>query len=93
MDITPLERLIVQALADLLRAQHKAVPALDTCVPGMVDDEKRQQIRTAQWNLAEAFAAANAARDGLGEASRMLAHFLIDEEQRRRPFVGLEGKP
>jgi len=76
MDVDRLQQLIALAIAEMVRAQQQAAPVLDHCLAGMVDDDKRAQLRAARFELARASVYASAASQRLQNASAMLAEFL-----------------
>ncbi len=79
MDVAYLERLIAGAVAKMTRACQQAAPALDSCYPQMVDDNARERLQIARFELALAFGNANAAAAELARASTMLADYLKPE--------------
>ncbi len=76
MDIAALERMIAQAIADMVRAQQLAAPVLDLCLPGMVNAEKHARWVQARFDLAIASVYAHSATGRLQNASALLAEYL-----------------
>ncbi len=76
MNGSELQRLMALGVADLMTAQHTAVPVLDCCHPGIVGPEKRAELQNAMSNLFYAAAVAKGAAAHFEDAAKMLADFL-----------------
>jgi len=75
MDVTRLEKDIALGIAFAARAQQLALPTLDRCMPGMIGEKERQNLRAAASDLSFAAAHCRSALDCFSEAVKTLQAF------------------